>query len=431
MFKIGDFAKLSRVPVKTLRYYDEIGLLKAVDVDRFTRYRYYSVEQLAKLNRILVLKELGFSLEQIGQLLADNLTPEQLKGMLRLRRAEVEQQVQAGRSQMAQIDAWLRQIEQEGRMPDYEILVKQVPAQWIASVEGAIPSYDQSEPIFDRLFDEVYAYLRQSNTRPAGPGIAIYHEMASPDEPSKVEAAFPLQRRIPGNKGVRVYRLPSEENMACVVHYGSFATIGGAYQALLGWLQASEWRNAGPTREVYLRYQRGGDQNQYITEIQFPVKQIRKEKYRMEPKIVSLGAFKVVGMPYLGKNENNEIGCVWDQFIPRISEIKHVAPGLRFSYGMCYPNEQGLVDYVASLPVTELSDIPEGMVGREVPEQTYAVFEAHGLPDIGPTYRHIQEWLPGSGYKPGTGPDFEYYAESFDPDNPEAVISIYFPIKAR
>ena len=93
MFKIGDFAKLSRVPVKTLRYYDEIGLLEAVDVDRFTRYRYYSIEQLAQLNRILVLKELGFSLEQIGQLLSDNLTPEQLKGMLRLRRAEVEQQV--------------------------------------------------------------------------------------------------------------------------------------------------------------------------------------------------------------------------------------------------------------------------------------------------------------------------------------------------
>jgi DNA-binding transcriptional MerR regulator len=128
MFKIGDFSRLSRVPVKTLRYYDEIGLLKPTDVDRFTRYRYYSVEQLFRLNRILVLKELGFSLEQIGQLLTDDLTPEQLRGMLRLRRAEIEQQVQAAQLQMAQIDLRLRQIEQEGKMPDYEIVIKRARA---------------------------------------------------------------------------------------------------------------------------------------------------------------------------------------------------------------------------------------------------------------------------------------------------------------
>jgi len=197
MFKIGDFARLSRVPIKTLRYYDEIGLLKPMDVDRFTRYRYYSVEQLSRLSRILVLKELGFSLEQIGQLLTDDLTPEQLRGMLRLRRGEIEQQVQNARLQMAQIDLRLTQIEQEGRMPDYEIVIKQVPEQLIASVEGIIPSYDESESIFNRLFDEVSAYLRLHGFTPLGAGIAIYHEMRSPDESTRVEAALPLARMLP------------------------------------------------------------------------------------------------------------------------------------------------------------------------------------------------------------------------------------------
>ena len=61
MFKIGDFSKLSRVSVKTLRYYDELGLLKPANVDDFTGYRYYVIDQMPRLNRILALKDLGFS----------------------------------------------------------------------------------------------------------------------------------------------------------------------------------------------------------------------------------------------------------------------------------------------------------------------------------------------------------------------------------
>ena len=66
MFKIGEFSKLSRVSVKALRHYDDMGLLRPAQVDRFTSYRYYALEQLPRLHRILGLKELGFSLEQIG-----------------------------------------------------------------------------------------------------------------------------------------------------------------------------------------------------------------------------------------------------------------------------------------------------------------------------------------------------------------------------
>ena len=90
MIKIGDFSRLSQVSVKTLRYYDEVGLLKPVEVDRFTSYRYYSFDQLPRLNRVLALKDLGFSLEQIAQALDEGLTPDQLRGMLKLKRAEID-----------------------------------------------------------------------------------------------------------------------------------------------------------------------------------------------------------------------------------------------------------------------------------------------------------------------------------------------------
>jgi len=94
MIRIGDFSKLSRIPVKTLRYYDEMGLLQPVQVDPFTGYRLYEYSQLSDLNRILALKDLGFSLEEIGRLLDDGLSVEQMRGMLKLRETEARQMVQ-------------------------------------------------------------------------------------------------------------------------------------------------------------------------------------------------------------------------------------------------------------------------------------------------------------------------------------------------
>ena len=95
MFRIGEFSKLSQVSVKTLRYYDQIGLLHPAEVDRFTSYRYYSTDQLHRLNRILALKDLGLSLEQIGLVLDHDLSPDELRGMLRMKQLELEQQVEA------------------------------------------------------------------------------------------------------------------------------------------------------------------------------------------------------------------------------------------------------------------------------------------------------------------------------------------------
>ena len=101
MFKIGDFSKLSQVSVKTLRYYDEIGLLRPSEIDRFTGYRYYAAGQLSRLNRILLLKGLGLSLDQIGRLLESDLPPDQLRGMLKLRRAEIERSIEDEEARLA------------------------------------------------------------------------------------------------------------------------------------------------------------------------------------------------------------------------------------------------------------------------------------------------------------------------------------------
>src|SRR5512134_2933403 len=113
MIRIGDFARIGQVSIATLRHYDEIDLLKPIAVDSFTSYRYYSVSQLPRLHRILALKGLGFSLEQIGVVLAEGLTPEQMRGMLRLRHAQISQQLAEVQSQLIDVEMRLQQIERE------------------------------------------------------------------------------------------------------------------------------------------------------------------------------------------------------------------------------------------------------------------------------------------------------------------------------
>ena len=111
MLKIGEFAQTAKVSIKTLRYYDQMGLLKPAWKDRFTGYRFYHLNQVADLNRILALKELGLSLEQVQTILLEEITLSQLKAMLRLKQTELEQQIEANLAQRALIDERLRQLE--------------------------------------------------------------------------------------------------------------------------------------------------------------------------------------------------------------------------------------------------------------------------------------------------------------------------------
>ena len=108
MFRIGEFSRLSHVTVKTIRHYDKIGLLKPARVDSLTKYRYYSASQLPRLNRILALKGLGLSLEQIKMLLDQDLPAAQIRGMLRLKRLEIQESLDQEQSRLDRVEQMLR-----------------------------------------------------------------------------------------------------------------------------------------------------------------------------------------------------------------------------------------------------------------------------------------------------------------------------------
>ena len=265
MFKIGEFSKLSQVTVKTLRYYDEIGLLKPAEVDRFTSYRYYSASQLPRLNRILALKDLGLALDQIAQLLEDDLSPDQIRGILRLKQVEIQRQVQEEQARLARVEQRLRQMEQEETMPSQEVVLKNVPAQPVASVRDVAPAYS----VIGQFLGEVFAHLGQHRISPAGPPIGIYHDHEYREQDVDIEAVVPVAGAVPEGERVKAYELPGAE-MACLVHQGRPDTIGGTYGQLMNWIETSGYRIAGPPREVYVQWQ-DDDPSGSVIELQLPV----------------------------------------------------------------------------------------------------------------------------------------------------------------
>ncbi|MBE3560478.1 MAG: MerR family transcriptional regulator [Ktedonobacteraceae bacterium] len=267
MLTIGDFSKLSRVPVKTLRFYDETGLFKAMSVDRSTGYRYYSASQLSRLYRILALKDLGFSLEQIAQVLDDGLSLEQLRGMFRLKQAEIQQRVAQEQERLTRIEVRLSQLEMEETMPTYDVIVKHVEPQLVASIRDVVPRYQD----VGRLIGELYAYLQQQGTG-GGLTAAVWHDEGYKASDVDAEVVIFLKDRVPATERVQVYELPAA-TMASVIHRGSYATLNQAYDALVRWIETNGYKITGPNRELYLYnvVPVRQDDESYVTEIQFPV----------------------------------------------------------------------------------------------------------------------------------------------------------------
>lgn len=272
MIRIGDFAKLSRVSVKTLRHYDELGLIRPVRVDEFTGYRYYEYEQYPLMSRIRALKDLGFSLEEIGRLLDVGMTSDQMQTMLRLRGAEIHQRIADEQGRLARLDAWLRQLERNETVT-YNVVIKRVDPVLAATVRGVVPQpADQG-----RMWQQLLRTLDENRATPAGPCISLYYDEEPPDRDWDIEVAMAFEGRMDASDGVHVRELPAVEMMATVVHAGPYMTINEAYASLWMWAGQNGFRVAGPAREVLLRAPKpegeGASQTDpdTIVEVQFPV----------------------------------------------------------------------------------------------------------------------------------------------------------------
>lgn len=257
MYRIGEFSRLTQIPVKTLRYYDEIGLLRPARVDRLTGYRYYTAAEVERLNRVLVFRDLGFSLGEIATLVAENVPPDQIRGMLRLKRDELERTVERERERLARAAARLELIEQSGHTAAREVAVRDMGPRVVASVRDTLRSYDECEGLFDEIAREVGANGQRG---------AIWHTCAGGDGAIDCEAFVFLPYRAAAGGRLRVHELPGHV-MASLVYRGE-QEYAPAYRAMRAWLAVSRASVVGPKRELFLG---AGDDGEPVTEIQFPI----------------------------------------------------------------------------------------------------------------------------------------------------------------
>ncbi|WP_407548424.1 MerR family transcriptional regulator [Streptomyces sp. Pv4-95] len=267
MFTIGDFARHGRVSVRMLRHYDATGLLRPARVDPATGYRSYTAGQLARLNRVIALKDLGFTLRQVQEILDEKVSSEELRAMLRLRRAELEATVTAEAARLTRVEARLRSIESEGRMPVNDVVVKSLPSVRVAELTAVAPDFDTIGPVIQPLYEELMKRLRVAGVALTGPGVAYYED--APDGGVLIHAGVEVAAALGEDDGLRIVDLPPIERAATVVHRGSMEAVLPTIQSLGRWIDANGYRSAGYPREINLECPE--DRDEWVTELQEPV----------------------------------------------------------------------------------------------------------------------------------------------------------------
>jgi DNA-binding transcriptional MerR regulator len=273
MFSIGDFAKLGRVSVRMLRHYDAIGLLTPAVVDAANGYRFYNADQLRRLNRIIALKDLGFTLQQVQSILDDQVDVAELRGMLRLRRAQLEAQMSADAAKLTGVEARLRMIEREGHMNAEDVVLKQVAPIRVAELTATAAGYgpEHISPVIQPLYPELMRRLDAAGMTPTGPAIAYYEpDIGESADAVTVHAGMPVAAAPHPRQDVSVVDLPAIPAAATIIHYGPMDDVMHSLQVLARWIEDNGYRPVGYHREVYLDYH-PDKADQGVTELQVEV----------------------------------------------------------------------------------------------------------------------------------------------------------------
>jgi DNA-binding transcriptional MerR regulator len=259
MYRIGSFSRITGISVRTLRYYDEVGLLRPAHIESSTSYRYYHGSQVNRLNRIVVLRDLGFSIAEIRRLLAQKPSLAQIADSLRLRHEELERRVAYERARLTRSAARLDLFERAGLGAALDVAVRSVSPRLVASIRDTVPAHADSRHLFEELERHTAHHVRRFERA------AVWH--ACGHCAIDCEVLVFLRHRVPDSRRVSVYELP-RARVASLVYRGDHDFMP-AYRALRSWIAATGLEVNGPKREIYL--DEGTRDSEAVTEIQFPI----------------------------------------------------------------------------------------------------------------------------------------------------------------
>lgn len=270
MYRIGEFSVINRLTVKTLRHYDELGLLKPAHVDPYTGYRFYTGDQLPVVRKIIGLKTIGFSLYEIADLLKNDTTRDEWLMRLELKRTEVRASAEAEREKLTRLNTYISHLKKEHRMR-YDVTIKNLPEVTVASWRQVIDGYGDFFTICPHMGD----LMRGQHLECATPAycFTLYHDGEFKEHDIDVEVCEAIV--TPGHDEERMTfkTVPAVPTAACLIHQGPYTTIGESYAALTKWIEDNGYEVTDLMRESYIDgIWNQDDESKWITEIQAPVR---------------------------------------------------------------------------------------------------------------------------------------------------------------
>lgn len=269
MLRIGEFSKLSRVSVRMLRHYDEIGLLKPAEIDRFTDYRYYRADQLPVICRITALKDMGFSLADIVRILEVYDNKEALEGFFSRKQKELEQISQDTTYKLILLDTARKRLRKEIPM-NYSVTIKTIPARYAATVHMTIPHYEDEGKVWSTLISETCC-MRLVEADPCLCAVTFL-DGEYKEQDVELLAWKTVKGHYPDTEHVRFTTLP-EVTVASCTFKGGYHLINEVYTAVVSWLDANGYESAGPMFNIYhVSPHETKNPDEFVTEVCYPVK---------------------------------------------------------------------------------------------------------------------------------------------------------------
>lgn len=270
MLKIGDFSKLSRISIRMLRHYDEIGILHPQCVDDFTGYRYYNESQLPLAGKIQALKSLGFGLSVIKEILDQYEDVQEIERFLLVKQKELEEEALETQQKLRLLDSTLKWLRKDGRLMDYNVTLKTLPERYVASVRQVIPAYDCEGMLWETMCRE----LEGQNVQQAVPcyGMAIFHDEGHKDHDPDVEIQSAVVGKYQDTEHVKFKNVPPIQ-IASVTNKGSYEQITRVNDAVANWVKANGYDFNGKSFCIYhVSPQETSNPDEFVTEVCFPVK---------------------------------------------------------------------------------------------------------------------------------------------------------------
>ncbi len=280
MLRIGDFSKLAKVSIRMLRHYDQIELLKPAWIDPDSGYRSYSIDQLPRINKIMVLKNLGFPLQVIAELVDEQISLEEMEAKLLKRQRELEHEITLSNIHLNEVKERLRSIHMEQMAPLYDINIKSADAMVIASLREIVPHVRMMGEYCLQMYTTLYKELRRLQIEPLAPEVTFYHQDSYSEtdvdmEVSTVIAGTSEQIAALSGSMLTCRHVAHEPEVASVIYSGSCEGIEVAIFELLKWLGRNDWAVAGEMRELHVSgpvHSNGVLVERAIIELQLPIK---------------------------------------------------------------------------------------------------------------------------------------------------------------